>query len=63
MQLPPTEKGFRRFYSADPGHLFKAGSLPSMPDDKGHLVFFDSEPTRLMNCFIMIKCIMLFFIS
>ena len=32
-----------RYYSTDPDHLFNAGSLPSMPDDKGHLILYNRE--------------------
>ena len=32
-----------RYYSADPDHLFIAGTLPSMPDDKGHLILYNRE--------------------
>jgi hypothetical protein len=33
----------QRYPSSDAGHLFKTGSLPSMPDDKGHLMLFSRE--------------------
>ncbi len=32
-----------RYISADPACLFEVGSLPSMPDDKGHLILFSRE--------------------
>ena len=38
-----TEAVMERYHSADPESLYEAGSLPSMPDDKGHLVLFNRE--------------------
>lgn len=32
-----------RYFSADPYNLFEAGSLPSLPDDKGHLILYNRE--------------------
>jgi hypothetical protein len=32
-----------RYFSADPGNLFETGSLPTMPDDKGHIVLLNRE--------------------
>jgi hypothetical protein len=32
-----------RYYSCDADHLFVIGSLPSMPDDKGHLILYNRE--------------------
>ena len=32
-----------RYFSADPENLFETGSLPSMADDKGHLVLLNRE--------------------
>jgi hypothetical protein len=32
-----------RYFSADPDHLFTIRSLPSMPDDKGHLILYNRE--------------------
>ena len=37
------EKVLQRYFSADPDHLFEIGSLPSMPDDKGHLILYSRE--------------------
>jgi hypothetical protein len=38
-----TKKISDRYYSADPDHLFESGSLPSMPDDNGHLILYNRE--------------------
>jgi len=38
-----TKKISDRYFSADPTRLFKTESLPSMSDDKGHLVLFNRE--------------------
>jgi hypothetical protein len=32
-----------RYFSADPHYLFETGSLPSMPDDKGHIMLYNME--------------------
>jgi hypothetical protein len=32
-----------RYFSADADHLFEAASLPSMSDDKGHLIMYNRE--------------------
>ncbi len=32
-----------RYFSTNPEYLFKTGSLPSMPDDKGHLILYNRE--------------------
>ena len=32
-----------RYFSADTDHLFEAASLPSMSDDKGHLIMYNRE--------------------
>jgi hypothetical protein len=32
-----------RYFSADPDHLFEALTLPTMSDDKGHLVLYNRE--------------------
>jgi hypothetical protein len=37
------EKVTERYYSADKEHLYEVGSLPSMPDDKGHLILFSRQ--------------------
>jgi hypothetical protein len=36
-----------RYSSADPEHLFETGSLPSMPDDKGHLILYNRELDKI----------------
>ena len=36
-----------RYFSTDPDHLFESGSLPSMPDDKGHLILYNRELDRI----------------
>jgi hypothetical protein len=41
------EKISARYFSTDPGCLFETGSLPSMPDDEGHLVLFNMELDRI----------------
>jgi Lamin Tail Domain/FlgD Ig-like domain len=38
-----TKKISDRYFSTDPGRLFKTSSLPSMPDDKGHLILYNKE--------------------
>ena len=38
-----TKKVSERFFSTDPDHLFKIGSLPSISDDKGHLILYSRE--------------------
>jgi hypothetical protein len=36
-------KILERYFSADPDYLFEAGSIPSMADNKGHIVLFNKE--------------------
>ncbi len=36
-----------RYLSGNPDFLFEVGSLPSMPDDKGHLLLFSRELVRI----------------
>jgi hypothetical protein len=36
-----------RYYSTDPQNLFETRSLPSMSDDKGHLVLFNRELDKI----------------
>jgi hypothetical protein len=36
-----------RYFSADPGHLFETSSLPSMPDDKGHVILYSRELDKI----------------
>ena len=38
-----TKKISERYFSTNPDHLFEASSLPSMSDDKGHLVLYNRE--------------------
>jgi hypothetical protein len=42
-----TKKISERYFSTDPDHLFKNGSLPSMSDDKGHLILYNRELERI----------------
>jgi hypothetical protein len=37
----------QRYFSADPDHLFEVSSLPSMPDDKGHLILYNRELDKI----------------
>jgi hypothetical protein len=41
------EKVSERYFSADPDWLFEISSLPSMPDDKGHLILFSRELQKI----------------
>ena len=41
------DRVLERFYSADPNQVFEVSSLPSMPDDKGHLVLFSRELDKI----------------
>jgi hypothetical protein len=41
------KKVSERYPSSDPEHLFETGSLPSMPDDNGHLVLYNRELDRI----------------
>jgi hypothetical protein len=41
------KKVSERYPSADPEHLFGTASLPSMPDDNGHLVLYNRELDRI----------------
>ena len=41
------EKVASRYFSADPGFLSEVASLPSMPDDKGHLVLLSRELLKI----------------
>jgi hypothetical protein len=42
-----TKKISERYFSTDPDHLFETESLPSMPDDKGHLILYNRELDRI----------------
>jgi hypothetical protein len=37
----------RRFPLADPDYIFEIGSIPSMPDDKGHIILFNRELDKI----------------
>ena len=41
----------RRFSSSDPDNIFEIPSLPSMPDDKGHLVLFNRSLEKIDEVF------------
>jgi hypothetical protein len=41
----------RRFPSSDPDNIFKVSSLPSMPDDKGHLILFNRSLEKIDEVF------------
>jgi hypothetical protein len=41
------EKVSERYFSTDPDCLFDIGSLPSMADDKGHLILFSRELVKI----------------
>jgi hypothetical protein len=41
------EKVSCRYFSTDPDYLTEVGSLPSMPDDKGHLILFSRELVKI----------------
>jgi len=36
-----------RYFSGDPDYISEVGSLPSMPDDKGHLILFSRELVKI----------------
>jgi hypothetical protein len=42
-----TKRISERYFSTDPDHLFETGSLPSMSDDKGHLILYNRELDRI----------------
>jgi hypothetical protein len=42
-----TKKISERYFSTDPDQLFETESLPSMPDDKGHLILYNRELDRI----------------
>jgi hypothetical protein len=37
------EAVIRRYYSANPAHVFQTDQLPSMPDDNGHIILFNRQ--------------------
>ncbi len=41
------EKVLQRYFSADPDHLSEISSLPSMPDDRGHLILYSRELRKI----------------
>ena len=44
---PDVEKVSGRYFEADPDFLFEIASLPSMPDDKGHLILYSRELEKI----------------
>ena len=40
-----------RYFSSDPEYIFETGNLPSMSDDHGHLILFNSELDRIDEVF------------
>jgi hypothetical protein len=44
---PDKGKVTERYFSADPDYIFQIGSLPSMSDDKGHLIIFSRELAKI----------------
>lgn len=40
-----------RYYSSSPLHLLEVGHLPSMPDDKGHLILFSRKLKKIDEVF------------
>ena len=40
-----------RYFSANKDYLFRTGNLPSMPDDKGHVVLYDRELDKIDEVF------------
>jgi hypothetical protein len=42
-----TKKISDRYFSTKAEHLFETGSLPSMPDDKGHLIMYNRELEKI----------------
>jgi hypothetical protein len=41
----------QRYFSANKEYLFKTGNLPSMPDDKGHVVLYNRELDKIDEVF------------
>ena len=41
------KKVLERFLSSDPFKIFEVSSMPSMPDDKGHLILFNRELDKI----------------
>ena len=42
-----TKRISERYFSTDPDHLFETGSLPTMSDDKGHLILYNRELDKI----------------
>jgi hypothetical protein len=40
-----------RYHSGDPDHLFEITDLPSMPDDRGHLILYNRELDKIDEVF------------
>lgn len=45
------DRVIERFFTADPFKVFEVSSLPSMPDDKGHLILLSRELERIDEVF------------
>jgi hypothetical protein len=41
----------KRFYVSDPGKIFEVSSLPSMPDEKGHLILYNRYLEKIDEVF------------
>jgi hypothetical protein len=41
----------QRYFSANKEYLFKTGDLPSMPDDKGHVILYNMELDKIDEVF------------
>ena len=41
------KKVSERYFSTNPAHLFETGSLPTMSDDKGHLILYNRELDKI----------------
>ena len=46
-----TDRISERYPSTDPDYLFETAALPSMPDDKGHLILYNRELDRIDEVF------------
>jgi hypothetical protein len=44
---PDPGKISARYYSADPEHIFEREELPSIPDDKGHVILYSRELEKI----------------
>jgi hypothetical protein len=44
---PDTKKIADRYFSGDKRFLFETGSLPSLPDDEGHLILYNRELDKI----------------